>query len=139
MGARQIVRVVLDTNIVVSALLFGGAAEEVHRLWRSRAILPLASADMLREYARVLSYPKFRLSEKEISGLLHDEILPFLEPVIVSETPPVVKEDPADDIFFACALAGKAAALVSGDRRVLVLKAYRGIPILSLNAFLALH
>lgn len=139
MGPRQIVRVVLDTNIVVSALLFGGAAEKVHRLWRSGVILPLASADMVREYARVLSYPKFRLSEEEVSCLLNEEILPFIVPVTVIETPSVVKDDPSDDVFFACAQAGRAAALVSGDRRVLALKTYKGIPVLSLHEFLSRH
>ncbi|MBK8574777.1 MAG: PIN domain-containing protein [Elusimicrobia bacterium] len=119
----------MDTNIVVSALLFGGAAEKVHRLWRSGGILPLVSADMVREYARVLSYPKFHLSEEEVSCLLNEEILPFIVPVTVFETPSVVKDDPSDDVFFAC----------SGDRRVLALKTYNGIPVLSLNEFLSRH
>jgi putative PIN family toxin of toxin-antitoxin system len=139
MGPRQITRVVLDTNIVVSALLFPGAAGKVHDLWRSQSILPLATADMVKEYARVLSYPKFRLSEKEVSTLLHEEILPYIEPVLVSETPSVVGEDPSDDIFFACALAGRAGLIVSGDRRVLAVKTYNGIPVLSLNEFLSRH
>ena len=139
MGARQIPRVVLDTHIVVSALLFAGPAEKVHDLWRSHSILPLATADMVKEYARVLSYPKFRLSEKEVSLLLQEEILPDIEPARVSETPSMVGEDPSDDMFFACALAGRASFIVSGDKRVLAVRTYRGIPVVSLNEFLLRH
>lgn len=138
MGSHQtLTRVVLDTNIVVSALLFGGPAQLVHRAWRHKRIMPLASAEMVREYARVLSYPKFGLAESDISTLLHEEILPFLSPVRVLRVPKIVTADPSDDIFLACAHRGQADAVVSGDKHLLAIREHAGIPILTLKEFIA--
>ena len=96
----------------------------------------LASADMIREYARVLAYPKFKLAAGDIRSILHEELLPFVTPVKVGSTAKVVAEDPSDDKFLACAVSGKADVLVSGDGHLLKLKAYRRIPIVDLRTFL---
>ena len=66
-------RVVLDTNALVSALLFSGISSKLVSLWQNGLITPLLSREILDEYLRVLSYPKFALSE--------EEILPFAEVV----------------------------------------------------------
>jgi uncharacterized protein len=75
------VRVVLDTNAVVSALLFSGISSKLVSLWQKGSITPLLSREVLDEYLRVLSYPKFELSEKEIKELIQEEILPYTEVV----------------------------------------------------------
>ena len=72
-------RVVLDTNTLVSALLFTGISSELVSLWQDGIITLLLSRDILDEYLRVLSYPKFKLSEEEIKKLLQEEILPYAE------------------------------------------------------------
>ncbi len=59
-------RVVLDTNVLVSALLFTGISSELVSLWRKNAITVLLSRDILEEYLRVFGYPKFQFSEAEI-------------------------------------------------------------------------
>jgi hypothetical protein len=64
------VRVVLDINAVVSALLFSGISSKLVSLWQKGSITPLLSRPVLDEYLRVLSYPKFELSEKEIKELI---------------------------------------------------------------------
>ena len=74
-------RVVLDTNAVVSALLFSGVSSKLVSLWQNGLITPLLSREILDEYLRVLSYPKFELSEEEIKELIQEEILPFAEVV----------------------------------------------------------
>lgn len=88
------------------------------------------------EYARVLAYPKFKLTEREISALLGEDILPFILPVKVASVLAVVKADPSDDKFLACAKSGKAHALVSGDSHLLALKTYDSMPILDVRGFL---
>jgi uncharacterized protein len=64
------VRVVLDTNVVVSALLFTGISSKLVPLWQDDVITVLVSRGILEEYLRVLSYPKFKLSEGDIKGLV---------------------------------------------------------------------
>lgn len=129
-------RVVLDTNVLVSSLLFAGFSNRLAELWQSGVIGLLASGQMIREYTRVLAYPKFKLSEEESLSLLREEVLPFVTPVKVFKVFPIIKEDPSDDQFLACALAGKADVIISGDKHLLSLENYRGIPILSVRKFL---
>jgi putative PIN family toxin of toxin-antitoxin system len=62
MGKVKVKRVVIDTNVVISALLFGGEPGELIPLWKSGRIKPLASKEMVDEYLRVLTYPKFGLT-----------------------------------------------------------------------------
>jgi len=130
-------RVVLDTNVVISALLFGGETARLVSLWQNDAFYWLASAAVVKEYARVLAYPKFRLTDTEIRELLNEEILPFVTAVRVGKVPRVVRQDPSDDEFLACAFQGQADALVSGDHHLLELETYRSIPILNVKTFLS--
>jgi putative PIN family toxin of toxin-antitoxin system len=76
-------RVVIDTNVLVSALLFGGDPGELITLWKEHYIQPLTSKEIMEEYLRVLAYPKFRLTEKEIEYLFTQEILPYFEVITV--------------------------------------------------------
>lgn len=76
-------RVVLDTNTLISALLFSGTASRLVPLWQSRRITVLLSGAILQEYLRVLTYPKFHLSDHEVRGLIEEELLPFVETVRV--------------------------------------------------------
>jgi predicted nucleic acid-binding protein len=72
-------RVVLDTNVVASALLFPGpTTAQVRRAWISGSIVPLVCRDTTLELVRVLAYPRFGLTEEEISQLLA-EYLPWCE------------------------------------------------------------
>jgi putative PIN family toxin of toxin-antitoxin system len=114
-------RVVLDTNVVLSALVFGGGLPGAVRVaWQSGALRPLASAATVQELVRVLAYPKFRLSAAEQEELLAD-YLPYVQTVRIPNPPPVVPacRDPMDEPFMQLALAGKARVLVSGDRDLL--------------------
>lgn len=135
------VRVVLDTNVVLSALVFGGgAAGQVRRAWQRGLLLPLASTATVQELVRVLSYPKFRLSQAEQEELLAD-YLPHTEIVRIPKPPPQVPacRDVFDEPFMHLAMAGKAQVLVSGDRDLLAIAAEfeqaSGCPILTLEAF----
>lgn len=129
-------RVVLDTNTIVSALLFSGTASRLVPLWQSRRITPLVSRAILEEYLRVLAYPKFRLTDAEIRSLIEEEVLPFVEAVSVRGRMRVVRRDPTDDKFLECAAAGRAAYLVTGDRDLRELRSFRRIPIVAVGEFL---
>ena len=132
-------RVVLDTNAVVSALLFSGVSSKLVSLWQNGLITPLLSREILDEYLRVLSYPKFELSEEEIKELIQEEILPFAEVVKPKRRLRVVRRDPSDNKFLECAVAGKASVIISGDKDLLSLGRYRQIRIQSPAQFLADH
>ena len=135
------VRVVLDTNVVLSALVFGGGLPgQVRRAWQHGAVLPLASSGSVQELMRVLAYPKFRLSPTEQEELLAD-YLPYTETVRIPKPPPTVPacRDALDEPFMHLAVAGKAQVLVSGDQDLLAIAAefepVNGCPILTLDAF----
>lgn len=115
-------RVVLDTNVLVSALLFpAGSLSWLRHAWQSEAIIPLASQATTLELIRVLSYPKFQLTNDEREDLLAD-YMPWCETVVVSEPPAVPQcRDPFDRPFLELALAGRADALVTGDGDLLAL------------------
>ena len=141
----SLLRVVLDTNIVLSALVFnGGLAGRVRMAWQNGAILPLACTATVKELVRVLAYPKFRLSTQQQQELLGD-YLPYVQTVTIPQPVPLVPEcrDPLDLPFMHLAVAGKAQRLVSGNRDLLVnadaFETLSGGPIFSLEAFSRLH
>jgi len=111
------VRAVLDTNVVVSALLFDGRLSWIREAWKGGRITPLVARETVDELIRVLAYPKFRLSAEEIEDVLAD-FLPYAESV---ERPPAIpypalrSPDPDDQIFLDLAAYGRAELLVSGD------------------------
>ena len=138
MVTQKVARVVIDTNAVVSGLLFGGKPGEVVRLWHTDRLSAFVSAAIIDEYVPVLTYPKFKLTEEEIQYLLYEEILPYFEVVVVPQLKrTIVGADPQDDKFILCAEAAKADSIISGDNHLLNLKNYRDIKIVSPGDFLS--
>lgn len=129
-------RVVIDTNVLVSALLFHGPLSRLVSLWQKNRIALLISKDVLMEYVKVLSYPKFGLSGEEIRNLVTDSILPYAEPVSVGRHPKIVDDDPADDKFLFLAVDGNARCVISGDKHLLSLGEFKRIKIVSARDFL---
>ena len=116
-------RVVLDTNLVLSALVFpAGRVASLRELWQQQQFLPLVSQPALAELIRALGYPKFRLTLAEQEELLAD-YLPFCTTIAIPNPPPSVPlcRDPMDAPFLQLALAGQADVLVTGDQDLLVL------------------
>ena len=115
---------VLDTNVVVSALLFRrGLLGRVRTGWQQARFLPLADRDTLDELVRVLGYPKFALTKDEIAELLA-AFLPYVE--VVTRRPTRGRALPpcrdADDVkFLALARDSRAGVLVTGDTALLEL------------------
>jgi uncharacterized protein len=115
-------RVVLDTNVLVSALVFASpGAYWLRALWQRQHIVPLASRESIEELIRVLAYGKFALSESDQRDLLED-YLPFVETVVATKAKGMPAcRDPNDEKFLRLAYAAKADALVTGDRDLLAL------------------
>ena len=125
-------RLVLDTNVLVSALLFpSGSLSWLRHAWHSEQIRPLVNRDTAAELIRVLAYPKFRLSDGDRDELLAD-YLPYCETVATDHPPPKVPacRDVDDRKFLELALAANADALVTGDKDLLALADSFQIPIL---------
>ena len=111
---------VLDTTVVVSALLFRGRTAAVHQAVLEGRVVPLLTPAILDEYLRVLSYPKLGLTDSDIGYLVGQEIRPWFR--LLTETIPVdrwVAEDPGDDHFINAARVRPQTVLVSGDRHIL--------------------
>jgi putative PIN family toxin of toxin-antitoxin system len=136
MGKVKEIRVVIDTNVVLSAILFGGIPGRLTPLWKSGRIKPIASNEIIDEYIKVLAYPKFELSEEEINYILYNEILFYFDVVVHKPGRVIIKEDPSDDKFIYCAKAGEARAIISGDQHLLGLKSYAKIKIVTPSQFL---
>ena len=130
-------RVVLDTNVVISALLFNGTVSQIHNLWKSNAIVPVANKAMLEECAKVLSYKKFSLAEEEIATLFDEEIFPYFSVVLVSlKKIPHQPKDNSDLPFLQAAIDGGVRYLISGDPHLLELNGKYPFPIVSPANFL---
>ncbi|MGD9598204.1 MAG: putative toxin-antitoxin system toxin component, PIN family [Steroidobacteraceae bacterium] len=116
-------RVVLDTNTVLSALLFvQGRLVPLRVAWQSGALTPLLCAQTVEELLRVLAYPKFKLSPEDRDELLAD-YLPFGEVVPPWKRSPAVPacRDKHDRVFLELASVGGAEWLVTGDQDLLSL------------------
>ncbi len=126
-------RVVLDTNVLISALVFESpGAVWLRNLWRQGGIIPVVSKETVEELMRVLAYKKFALSEVDQHDLLED-YLPYAETIAVPKTRARIPKcrDPKDEMFLRLAYAAKVDALVSGDDDLLALASESRIPILS--------
>jgi uncharacterized protein len=114
-------RVVFDTTTVVSALLFTkGRLSWLRQHWRERGCVPLTSRATAGELARVLLYPKFKLSTADGRELLAD-YLPYSEVIERLRQCPSVCRDVNDQPFLDLAQSGNADMLVSGDKDILAL------------------
>jgi putative PIN family toxin of toxin-antitoxin system len=138
MGKKQekVKRVVLDTNVLVSALLFKGALSRFVELWRKGKMIPVISKETFEELITVLQYPKFSLSKDEIKYVIEHEILPYFEIIEVVKAVKGVCRDPGDDKLISCALSASADCIVSGDKDLCDLRQYKTVKIMNTSDFL---
>jgi uncharacterized protein len=138
-----VLRAVLDTNIFISSLINkNGAPARLVDLWREGSYILLSSPPIIKEIKAVLELPriktKYCLNDLDIQKLINlIEMDAILVPGIM-DVGNAIPEDPSDSIFLSCALEGKADVIVSGDRHLLNLKKYKGIPVILVNEFINL-
>lgn len=114
-------RIVLDTNILCSALLTPrGPAHQLYAAWRERTFDLVTSEEQLDEFRRVTRYPKLRrFIDPSAAGTMHNELRRLA--ILLSTLPAVESSsDPADDFLLAMVKAGQADFLVTGDKHGLL-------------------
>jgi putative PIN family toxin of toxin-antitoxin system len=127
-------RLVLDTNVVASGLLWDGRPAQLIDAAQTGDVELFTSRVLLAELTRILRRAKFARAIAASSTSVEDLILGFAELVtlvIPAPIPPTVLEDPDDDHVLACATASNSELIVSGDRDLLTLKTFRNIPIVT--------
>lgn len=128
-------RVLLDANVFVSALLIGRNCEEILSLARAGVIQVLSSEEILSEVEKVMRR-KFRWSKADVRRF-SEEVRSLCTLVECDPHGIAFPPDPDDAKILACAVAGKADVIVTGDRKhLLPLERFRGVPILSPADFL---
>lgn len=131
-------KIVLDTNVLVSGIFFGGLPGRIIDAWKERRVSVVLSPEIVDEYRRVGEELEARYGTLVFGPILalllgHSEMAeaPGLEEA--------VSRDPDDDKFLACALAGGVPVIVSGDNDLLSLGSWREIQIVTPRAFVEAH
>jgi len=128
-------RIVLDTNVLISAILFGGPPREVLKLVISGTVGCSLSLALLDELRDVLRRPKFKFSPEQSFNVL-EELHAACDIINPAVRISVIAEDPDDNKVLECAVEAKSAFIVSGDKHLLDLVEFRGIKILTPTAYI---
>jgi putative PIN family toxin of toxin-antitoxin system len=133
------IRAVLDTNIIVSGLLWGGLPGLIFQAARDELFVAVLTEALLSETVSVLARDKFakQLAARQITlESLTKQYRAAAEIVEAAEVPAGVVRDPKDVMILACAVGGKADLIVSSDKDLLTLVSYENISILTAEQFL---
>ena len=125
---------VLDTNVLISGLLFTGTPRKILDAALLGKLELVTSLDLLNELERVLK-DKFSNTGIEVAQML-EIVMNAAVISIPTEIVEAIKDDPADNRVLECAVSGKAEVIISGDKHLLKLKKFRDIPILTPREFL---
>ena len=128
-------RIVLDSNVVISAFIFGGLQARLLELALNGSIECFTSLPILDEIRDVLLRPKFGLSSEQALTLI-EELHDLCQVVMPREKVLIVIDDPDDNIILECALSADADVIVTGDSHLLRLRQWRNIQILLPSDFL---
>lgn len=128
-------RVVADTNVLISGLFWEGNEYQLLKMFKRGELTNVISPQIVDELEGVLSRKKFKLTKKQIESIIEQvfSFSRFVHPVTEAR---VVEKDMSDNIILECALDSKADYIISGDKHLLDLKEYEGIGILNAKVFL---
>jgi uncharacterized protein len=132
------VKVVLDTNVLVSGILFTGPPHKILVAWTEGRFELVLTAEIHEEYRRVAVELQRQFPRVDLAGAL-ELVLVNAHAIAPAVLESQVCVDPDDDKFLACALASGARTIVSGDKHLLTVSGYRGIEVLRPRAFLERH
>ena len=127
-------RVILDTNVVISGIFFAGPPYQILKAWREGKLHLVISEEILAEYRRVGETLAQQFPSIDLLPIL-DMLRANAEVISVKCLPEPVCDDPDDDKFLACALAGDCKLIVSGDKHLLKASGFRGINVLAPRKF----
>jgi putative PIN family toxin of toxin-antitoxin system len=129
------VRVVTDTNVVISGLLWGGPPNEILRWARDGFLELIACEETAGELKRVLQHKRFSRRMSDLNTSPEQVFAYFMNLATFVPNPAYdpeeIEEDPFDNVFLALASEGKARLIISGDRHLLSLKEYRSVHIVT--------
>lgn len=127
-------KIILDTNVFISGIFFGGPPGKILQVWRDGRFTLVLSPDILEEYQRVAEALNRKYPPVDLTELLELIVVEadMIQPEALKEP---VSADPDDDMFIACALTSGARLIVSGDKHLLDVDGYGGIEILKPKAF----
>jgi len=128
------VRLVLDTNTVISGLLWGGTPGRLIDAAKAGRVELVSSAALLAELQGILSRPKFaqQLAQRGVTVAdVFDGYAALVRLVVPAVIAPTISRDPADDQVLATAIGGQADLIVSGDSHLLDLKQFMGIDVIA--------
>ncbi len=126
-------RVVFDTNIWISGLLWRGKPYQCLTMARAALVQPIYCREMMAEFARKLRHP-FAFTDSHVRTVLY-QYRSISQRIDIPGALHGVVSDPDDDKFIECALVGHAGIIVSGDQHLLALGIYQDIDILTADAF----
>ncbi len=128
-------KIIIDTNVAISGLLWGGAPNHILKLCRNGIVGILECAETLDEVKTVLQYPRFsdRLSALGVTAIEAFAYFMNLSTYVTSPEiiPEVIIKDPADNVFLGLASKHSASLIVSGDKHLLEVNSYNGIQIVT--------
>ena len=133
----MVLRVVIDTNIYISAIFWNAKPREVIDLGRDGKIIIFTSLDIENEIAGKLK-TTFKLAGEDVNQILLD-FSTFTLPIRINKQLIVVQDDPDDNKFIECAVECRANYIISGDRHLLNLKEYEGIKLIKSSEFLKVY
>jgi putative PIN family toxin of toxin-antitoxin system len=134
---RREVEVVLDTNTLIAGF-FPGASRKIVRAWKRGDVRAVVSAAVLKEYEHIITPLPFRKRERdEVLALVRNRML--TRTVRPSRHLRVVREDPADDKFLECALAGEVKYLISSDMHLKRIGRFESVEIMTPGQFVKRH
>jgi putative PIN family toxin of toxin-antitoxin system len=128
-------RLVLDTNVVVSGLLWSGPTRLLDLIRRTNTNI-MTCPELLDELSRVSGYPKFRqriLAAGINIDQLRKDFVVFAKNTSILAPVPHICRDANDEIVLACAVAANADMIVTGDKDLLIMKQYQNIPIVQVS------
>ncbi|OKY77434.1 MAG: PIN domain containing protein VapC [Candidatus Methanohalarchaeum thermophilum] len=128
-------KIVSDTNVIVSAIFWEGNESEIIELIEEGELKLITSPPILNELRKVLSYDKFGLDEEEINNLI-EYILFLAETISPKQDLDIIKEDTSDNKFLECAKEGEADYIVSGDQHLLKIEEFKGTKIVNAKELL---
>ncbi|MFW6048476.1 MAG: putative toxin-antitoxin system toxin component, PIN family [Candidatus Natronoplasma sp.] len=137
MGERKL-KVVLDTNVLISALGWSGPPSDCLNLIIEEDIINFISEPILEELMDVMDYPKFKFTKEEKEEFL-EIVISYSILVDPAEKVEKIKKDPDDNKFLECSIKADADYIISGDQHLLGLKRFKGIEIISPKEFLELR
>lgn len=132
-------KVVLDTNVLISAFKWGGRPKQVfNKMLDKEAFELFMSKEQLKELESVLDYPRFGFSGKQKSEIL-ELVLAVATIVEIKNEVHIIPEDPDDDVIINTAIENDVGYIVSGDNHLLKRREYRDVKIVTPAEFLRLH